>query len=79
MLPCDFRTHSECSCEPHQCRVQRLPTTTKANDMADVFNIPVLEQFIRICLAGLFLACVWGTYQLNEHYKTQDMIEQENR
>lgn len=29
MLPCDFRTHSECSCLPTECKVQRIPATTK--------------------------------------------------
>lgn len=79
MLPdrCDFRTHSECSCEPHQCRVQNIGTVSKSNDMTGVFTVPPVDQLIRIAMAGVFVLVVWATFEAHDKSQRTALIDQE--
>lgn len=80
MTLCHFRTHSECSCDPSECRVSRpLPhithrqarydrTYTKANR---AIHVAAVCFAFCVVLAGVLLAA-------ERHQKFIDIANQEN-
>jgi len=69
-----------CSCEEGQCKSKAvsLGTVKKANDMAGVFNVPQVDQLIRIAMFGVFVLVVWATFEAHDKSQRTALINQED-
>lgn len=66
MERCDFRTCSECSCEPNECRVSDPIRLTKANDMRGVFTPDLRIILATIAFFAVSTAIVITIAQMRE-------------